>query len=319
MLRIPNKWLWELNDGIPKDPHQWPGVFLISWPERIDRGRKDGKITAKLVYFQKMKGFGDFVRWGSVFYHVVLFWAERNGKAQDCPMSFFIGINDDGVVRPLTMVTEHSQTIRHKHRHYGEAPYTRVHHRVMALPQNLVTIATDHNTTPTNWADTVLCETLNAWYAAQASGSVQVHIRRGAEVCWLAIPPERTKSFFRDRQMQINDKGSRRRIFHYVEAHERQLPDGRMIEVSAHYRGARRFAWKDYQVNIAVSGHHHQPLHTFTAPGSEEAFVPAWQKGYDSKQTGKLLRRVVWQSDARVRKGKSVPTHVPSTQDLEAP
>jgi hypothetical protein len=55
-----------------------------------------------------------------------------------------------------------------------------------------------------------------------------------------------------DRDVVLNDAGSKRRIFHVVRPHERHLPSGDVRIIKMHHRGMRTFDWNGYAVHITV-------------------------------------------------------------------
>lgn len=84
----------------------------------------------------------------------------------------------------------------------------------------------------------------------------QVSTKRKGRVTF-CIPPGKQVAFFRNRDLDaIASDGKRKRIVHFVEAHDRALPDGRTSHVREHLRGIRRFRWKGYFVAITVPKFH---------------------------------------------------------------
>jgi hypothetical protein len=79
----------------------------------------------------------------------------------------------------------------------------------------------------------------------------QITCERDGIAMTFSIANERGPYFFRNRDRELTIDGKRARIFHAVDAHDRLLPNGKVIRVHAHYRGARRFTWNGEQVRIA--------------------------------------------------------------------
>jgi hypothetical protein len=63
----------------------------------------------------------------------------------------------------------------------------------------------------------------------------------------------RTAYFFQDRDIHLNDEGSRKRIFHFVRPHVRA--DGAVVK--AHFRGENEFDWAGYHIKITIPGRDH--------------------------------------------------------------
>jgi hypothetical protein len=127
---------------------------------------------------------------------------------------------------------------------------------------------------------------------------VQISIRRDGMTARVGVPLHLVPSFFRDRDFTVDSQGRREKIFHAVAAHDRHFADGRVIPVGEHFRGLRRFRWKDWEVAISVPGIHHHAaegidVDTFeiddvdpVPPGMEDARVLsrfagklAWERG----------------------------------------
>lgn len=62
-----------------------------------------------------------------------------------------------------------------------------------------------------------------------------------------------TPQFFKDRETTVASDGRRRRIFHAVKEHTRDLASGATTTVSAHYRGERVFDWNGERITITPS------------------------------------------------------------------
>lgn len=58
-----------------------------------------------------------------------------------------------------------------------------------------------------------------------------------------------TKHFFKDREYVTTDSGSRKKIIHFVEGHNRVTPKGETW-VREHIRGERKFIWNRYECNV---------------------------------------------------------------------
>ena len=95
-----------------------------------------------------------------------------------------------------------------------------------------------------------------------ANSGTQVSVRKGELQAVFAIAIERTPYFFKDRDLVVNEKGRRRRIFHIVRPHER-IVGNKSIMINMHFRGTRVFMWNGYRINITVPGLHHFALPQF--------------------------------------------------------
>lgn len=93
---------------------------------------------------------------------------------------------------------------------------------------------------------------------ANAANDVRVRVQKGNVVAVFSIDMLRTPYFFADRDVTLNNRGSKRRIFHIVRVHGRKLKDGKETFVRTHFRGERKFSWNGYNINITIPGLHHR-------------------------------------------------------------
>lgn len=91
----------------------------------------------------------------------------------------------------------------------------------------------------------------NSWMASR-KGEFHVRVTAGGVSAGFSVV--RTVEFFRDRITGTAADGKRKRIFHSVSAHKREMADGKIRHVRAHYRGEREFSWNDYAVVITAPG-----------------------------------------------------------------
>jgi hypothetical protein len=79
-----------------------------------------------------------------------------------------------------------------------------------------------------------------------------VRVTKAGCTAAFGIDLARGKYFFSDRDDSIlAADGKKKRIFHAVRSHLRQLPTGE-ITVRDHYRGLRHFDWNGYAINIVL-------------------------------------------------------------------
>jgi hypothetical protein len=87
-------------------------------------------------------------------------------------------------------------------------------------------------------------------YDKSTDDGFQITAKRFGKALSFSGGEKRAKIFFKDRDLEITTDGRRKRIFHTVEKHERQLKSGKTISVAAHYRGSRKFIWKEEEITI---------------------------------------------------------------------
>lgn len=99
----------------------------------------------------------------------------------------------------------------------------------------------------------------------RASSSIlRVEVSKGDLTAVFGLDPRRTSYFFQDRDIVLNNKGSKRRIFHMVRPYIDKNGNAHPIQ----FRGLREFTWADYYVRITVPGRDHfmpleynEPMH----------------------------------------------------------
>lgn len=109
-----------------------------------------------------------------------------------------------------------------------------------------------------------------------ATDDFQVRAERGSDSVAFNVALGRTPDFFRERETGLAADGKRRRIFHAVKEHSRNLEDGKTSTVKAHYRGERQFFWKGE--NITITPAERSLARTFNVvaiEGDQRAKLPA--------------------------------------------
>jgi hypothetical protein len=87
----------------------------------------------------------------------------------------------------------------------------------------------------------------------EAIQRIVVRVRRGEMVAAFGIDLPRAKYFFADRALDVARDGRRKRIFHAVVEHDRQVRT-KTTRVRAHYRGSRHFEWQGSHIDITYPG-----------------------------------------------------------------
>jgi hypothetical protein len=97
-------------------------------------------------------------------------------------------------------------------------------------------------------------------YTASSMGSmIRVAVSKLDLTATFGVEIKRTPYFFKDRDLVLNERGVKKRIFHIVRPFVRT--DGTAVPM--HFRGLRQFTWAGYQVSITVPGRDHFTLPEF--------------------------------------------------------
>jgi hypothetical protein len=103
------------------------------------------------------------------------------------------------------------------------------------------------------------------------------------------LSPRRTSYFFQDRDIVLNDKGHRRRIFHMV----RPFIDKNGKAHPMSFRGLRDFHWAGYDVHITVPGRDHFMLSEFNVGLTYDPARKRGDRWRTEGETGKYLARKI--------------------------
>lgn len=88
---------------------------------------------------------------------------------------------------------------------------------------------------------------LLVWWTSRDQ-SWSVGVRKDGRRVTFSIAPEHTAAYFADRDLVVNEHGTRKRIIHFVREHTR----GNGAIVKAHVRGVRHFHWKGFECNVTA-------------------------------------------------------------------
>lgn len=155
--------------------------------------------------------------------------------------------------------------------------------RSWGLPRDYVDWAKGHNHTPQYFLTRLFLEAAHAVERAQYS-MLRVAVTNKDLTAVFGVEVKRVPYFFQDRDIVLNERGIKKRIFHIVRAHVRK--DG--TPVPFHFRGMREFDWADYHVKITVPGRDHFMMSDFNV-GAVDGYWMRKKDGLDQPQLGKRL------------------------------
>lgn len=243
-------------------------------------------LYAKFAYFSKhARKLAHVEASNGTVYEMTAYWDDvknKHLKKSGFTGTYHFDVDGDAKVRLLKELTPKSYRIYRKRRQKNDQHFS-LRRLEWSLPR------------PPN-KDMTLVEIfcMLAGFYEQSSSGARVAVSKDDLEAAFYIDIKRTPYFFSDREMELNDKGSRKRIFHIVRAHKRVLAGGQEKYVKFHFRGVRDFVWKGYQVHITMPGLHHNNLVEIEAPTAyfePEEKIP---KGLlSTMEAGKRIRGVL--------------------------
>ncbi len=236
-------WVGELAHCI----NDLPGIGMVFY--LVEGG---GVFAGNFVHFVKLESqpyYAVVPKTSLVMYRVTVAFSDYDGLAHS--YDFFVSINDDNRGQ---VVSQRNLTVQHLPK---GGSFTRMD---WGVPSEL----TYH------WKDVKRrgqlvdeCKSaeqfgLNSFHWAlrsylDSSEDFQIRAERDGSSVAFNVALGRTPYFFKDRETDLTESGQKKKIFHRVEEHQRQLASGKTSTVTAHYRGARKFTWKGERVVITPS------------------------------------------------------------------
>lgn len=207
-----------------------------------------------LIYFTKVK-HPSAVQWhkGAV-YHVVVIYDDRKWENRRfsiaLPVEFHVGVNPDGSLRLLKHSIADTRQVEFRHRN-GHRSWKKIRLQRWEYPWLLGMVTLDSSF---DKQEEFAFHMFGLAFATarDCRQKVVVRAKKDNVVAAFGIDVKLAKSFFKDRSATaLARDGKRKRIFHSVVAHERELATGKVVSVKYHYRGLRHFDWLGH--NIAIT------------------------------------------------------------------
>ena len=189
------------------------------------------------------------------FYMVGMYWDDPKKKEKPVCTTLGVCLTPEGNAIPLKYRYQREVAIKHKKGRLRDYP-TFVMQTKWRLP-DYSEAANEHGVTLTDELIQRFILAANIFETAH-SGMTEVTIKspKGL-VAKFSVDPVRTAYFFKDREVTLNAKGRKQKIFHIVRTHMRQRADGKEQAVKTHFRGLRSFMWNGYAVSITVPNREH--------------------------------------------------------------
>ena len=114
---------------------------------------------------------------------------------------------------------------------------------------------------------------------------IKVKAYKGRLAAIFSVNVLRTPYFFKDRDLCVNVRGKKKKIFHIVRTHIRKTGS----VVRTHFRGMREFNWNGYKIRITVPGWHHVNTHDLDIGATDGEHVEDIKDYMDMAVLGKTL------------------------------
>lgn len=114
---------------------------------------------------------------------------------------------------------------------------------------------------------------------------VRVSVSKDDMTAVFGVNHKRMSYFFQDRDYQLTEGGTRKKVFHIVRPHARAGG----AHIKFHFRGEREFTWAGYKVLITVPGRDHLDLNEFDVGAVDEYWGEKGEKYFDMPAIGKAF------------------------------
>ena len=201
------------------------------------------------------------------------------------PQEFGIFVSRDGkqVVALRKIDTEMLHIYSKRKREHFYVPK-----RAWHLPSEFETWAKENGKDPQTFLTDLFIDSVLTTELAQYS-MVRIAATKGDMTAVFSVNIHRMGYFFQDRDIHLNESGSRKRIFHIVRAHTRK--DGSVVPF--HFRGERDFSWAGYQISISIPGRDHININDINIGAADDYWVENRKKYLGNEQFGKKLSDMI--------------------------
>lgn len=242
-----------------------------------DKDDYDPYIACRFSFFTKVTRVAPGVQLlnSGTTYRLRFYWDDKiamseliEGRDRGFSQDMLVNIDDDGTVRPLRVLKNHPQQIRHK-QGVLRGSTTTIHHQRWALPNfgdEKNPWCRKYKVSREDFLIELFVLTANSWITGAQQSMIRVTATKDNIVMPFVVDALKTPQFFADRDKVITQSGRAAPIFHVVRTHERR---GRAIKM--HFAGLRDFQWNGYQVKITVPGKDHLVHDEFPGGVREDA------------------------------------------------
>src|SRR5215475_3289676 len=284
------------------------GCIAYAVGPEFDRRDREGRIShdsnmrlwsPKFIYFVKYNNPPPTVERphgpGNI-YKMTVWWDRRDWDGEKylrkggAPQDFAVWVPEDGKeIRTLRVLSTKVHHVDAKRKHNGSKDRHKTHipERKWRIPDHAW--AELHGVGPALFYAELFCQSADGIDMAANVSVVRVSVAKGDMVATFGVDIRRTAYFFKDRDIILDHRGKRERVFHMVAPHMRK--DGTPVKL--HFRGAHKFSWAGYQVSITVPGRDHMILSEFNVGIHDKEQHPKGRKFIDMGSMGDALAKSI--------------------------
>jgi hypothetical protein len=225
--------------------------------------------SPKFLYFRKLEKPGPDIErsHGADVYTMTVYW-DRTKHSSKSFLKKYKGAAQEyavcidrisGEVRILRQRWDEPKTVQIRHpkkneRYIKGGVSFSIPQKQWRIPTEYCSWASGHlDHSPEDYLRRVFIEAALMYESAAMGSMVRIEVTRGNLAATFGIDVKRMAYFFKDRDIEVNDRGTRKRILHIV----RPYVDKNGREVKMHFRGAHEFDWANYHVSVTVPGRDH--------------------------------------------------------------
>ena len=267
-------------------PSQYPTFSFVTL--RSKNAPDASRVHPSFMYYIKHQRPGPLVNVASAQGHIFNLCMVYALHDADFFVNWHASASDNGIVRALPEF----------YPHYIKFRRDGVMRPTWQVPSVIKALANDNTRTVDEQSSAILALVASA----SLSAGTGYQVRAGRDGQWAAfnIGFDRTPYFFKDRDLHLNDKGTNKKIFHYVNGHMRS--NGSYVR--PHTKGLREFRWNGYDVNIVLPAFDAPNPSALVAGAIDQAHMPP-DRGLTIDALSKVIQQHVLSASWQQRKRRN--------------
>lgn len=267
------------------------GAIALDTPILREYCDKENTLFPRFMYFKKIK----YREFGGVFepfsggsIYICSSYYDDDELSHGAPLIYPIHISDNGVIKLLKTKNSKDIIVTPRCGKKFTIPQTEIKHADFMFDDEKG-LSSDGIVEKHYIEKFVLMANL---FAESNSSMARIYCMKNNMRATFAIDILRTPYFFQDRDITITANNHRRKIFHIVRGHTRNLSNGKTTNVRTHFRGENKFNWNGYQISIHVPGWHSADFVEMNISGYDEIDLPKDVKRKELRGDGWLAKKL---------------------------